>query len=139
MSFFHADGWADSAFLKRLLDYYEPEVKSRHYGINGICEFAPGVIGISDTFQGGEFDVFFDVERWGATMPELWGETLTPPGLAGTGMGVLPGIGSAPPPRSLDGLFRLARRHLQPLKGDAWHEGALPSFPVPESLRSQAS
>ena len=67
-----------------------------------------GVVIVQDS--SGEFDTYFDKNRWEFTHPEIWEGELVH---IGEQVGVLPGAGCAPQPRSFEETLRYAARHLK--------------------------
>lgn len=99
--------------------------ESACFNIASMFEFAPGVVGAFDST--GEFDAYFDRAAWGPSDPGLWGDSLYPPGLNGTGLGVLPGVGMAPPPRNFSELFEFAKQGLKSRTRDRdWYDTPRP-------------
>ncbi len=74
----------DRVFIQRVLEYTERQPGS---GVREMAELAPGMVAVCDVSQ--QMDIYFDREKWGAARPNDWGDELYPPGLQGTGIGVL--------------------------------------------------
>tara|TARA_Y100000310_G_C20435971_1_gene693746 strand:+ start:126 stop:419 length:294 start_codon:yes stop_codon:yes gene_type:complete len=87
-----------------------------------MAELSPMAVAVVD--GEGETDVYFDTFSYKRVYPRLWrdrdgGNYLIPPGLRGTGLGVLPGLGRFPPVRSYDDALGFARGQLKPVADDA--------------------
>lgn len=92
-------------------------------GIQAAASFAPGVVGIHDTYRGrGEWDVYFDKARWAFQCPEVWrgSPQIRVPGTIG--IGILSGLGTTMTTNSFSALLTYARMNLQPTgEGLAWN------------------
>ena len=85
-----------------------------------MVEFSPGVVCVHDNYD--EWDVYFDKALYKPKHPRIWGEDcegLFPPGLDGTGLGVLPSLARAPRVYGFDDAFEFAKSQLE---GDDWYE-----------------
>lgn len=107
-------------------------IRGTNFRIVGIMEFAPGILGVLDTDN--EYAAYFNVGFWGPKAPALWGDSLYPPGLEGTGLGVLEAIGSMPSPNDFYLLREFAERNLKSLEGrHVWYlswQRYLPVHPI---------
>jgi len=97
---------------------------SQNIGVQSMMAFAPGVVGVHDSYGHGEFDAYFDKSHWNLRNPALWeGHTdIRNPKMQG--IGVIEGLASFPSPRDFHSLFRLAQCHLEPADDSVdWHDG----------------
>lgn len=91
-----------------------------------MAEFAPGIVGIHDDHENGEFDVYFDEARWELADVASWGRQIVyPERLKPFGLDVLQGVYLAPTPTGMDQLFALAKNSLVATKnGIPWRSCA---------------
>lgn len=98
-----------AAYLKRA------ETEQVPFKSLSMATFAPGLVAVRDSM--GETDTYFDASMWEAVMPEIWkseiGNHLFPPALDGTGIGVLPGIGTTRPMKFFRQVKAYALDHLK--------------------------
>jgi hypothetical protein len=86
-----------------------------------VQHLADGITTVQDSL--GEFDTYFDPEKWEPTMPEIWSDdSLYPPRVKRASLGVLPGMGRVPAVRSFDVALAFAKQQLKPKNGAAWHD-----------------
>ena len=115
----------DQAFVGRVLAYIDTQKQSTvPFSAVEAAEFAPGILAVQDTMK--ECDVYFDLVRWEAIDPKLWGNTLIPPYLQDTGIGVIP-LGRG---LQFSTAFEIVKRHLKPAA--VWHERP-EVVPLPQS------
>ena len=86
--------------------------------VGGMADLSSKAVAVKDNFN--EIDVYFDARSYSLIMERIWrdgeGEScLFPPGLKGTGLGVLPGIGCAPQIRSYVDALEFAKQQLRPI------------------------
>ena len=108
----------DTDYLAKLKEYLKSAaVTTTHipFTVRAVQHLAEGVTVVHDSL--GDFDTFFDAEKWEPTMPEIWGDAMYPPVLKRRNMGVLLGNGQVPPIRSFNMALTYARQHLKPKKG----------------------
>lgn len=118
------------SFVDRLYAHF----RTGKVRFEAMAEFAPGVIVVRDNYQEGEMDVFFDLERWGPKVPQLWGDSLTPAGLMALGMGILSFLSFGNRPHNFKEFHRLAEYTLKPKQDAAWYASPR-AFKVPRDLR----
>jgi hypothetical protein len=116
-------------YLERLRSYlkHAENDPAQHisFTVLAIQHLGEGVTVVYDSM--GEFDTYFDREKWYPTMPEIWEDSLYPPVLEPLNLGVLQGIGQAPAVRSFEMALAFTKRQLKPKSGVVWHE------PIPEA------
>ena len=81
-----------------------------------------------------EFDVYFNRESFDVVHPEIWpgddgspGGYLFPKAMEGAGLGLLQGVGRAPPVTGFDDALEYAQQHLRPKdEANKWVKVAIP-------------
>lgn len=121
----------NNVFVKKVIAYLHTVTDSR---VVAMREFAPGVIAVRDDYNNGELNVYFDPDLWEARNSSIWGASLTPPRLKGTGLSILEGMSSAPPPTNFYSLLNIAQQALLSRKGDDWNKQMI-YIPTPQTLR----
>lgn len=118
----------DTAFVNRVLAYFESTgTHADPLRVVKMQQLALGAIAVLDSMS--EYDVYFDRKMWKATHPKVWSDDkkgcncsgLFPPGLKGTGIGVLPGLGRAPNVSSFVDAYFFAQQELTAKTGTNWH------------------
>src|SRR3989338_9957681 len=103
----------DNEFINRVLDYTQKHLDCK---AREMAELAPGIAAVYDASN--EVDTYFDRKQWEASNHPLWGNSLFPPGLEGTGIGVLQGVGSMPRISDFDQALGYAQRNLKSTTAD---------------------
>jgi hypothetical protein len=103
-----------NSIADRVKSYLEHSEKIKAKGIARISQRA---VVVNDNY--GETDVYFDAKSYRTIHQVIFGDSLFPPSLRGTCLGLLPGKSSVPEIRGYADALRFARRELEPIVKEA--------------------